>query len=50
MTTLPQGDLPSDPGILRTAVKHNQSVVGVYGTVVQTGRVFRGDALALVNE
>ncbi len=24
MTTLPQGDLPKDPGILRTAAQHTQ--------------------------
>ena len=31
MTTLPQGNLPSDPGILRTAAQHNQANVGVPG-------------------
>src|SRR5205085_4945236 len=25
MTTLPQGDLPRDPGILRTAAQHNHA-------------------------
>lgn len=45
MTTLPQGDLPEDPGILRTAVKHNQSAVGVYATVIRPGRVRRGDQI-----
>src|SRR6266849_4470896 len=30
MTTLPQGDLPGDPGILRTAAQHNQVNVGIY--------------------
>ena len=49
MTTLPQGDLPEDPGILRTAVKHNQSAVGVYATVVRPGRVFRGDQIILAS-
>ena len=29
MTTLAQGDLPRDPGILRTAAQHNQVNVGV---------------------
>ena len=28
MTTLPQGDLPKDAGILRTAAQHNQANVG----------------------
>jgi hypothetical protein len=43
MTTLPQGDLPRDPGILRTAVQHNQQNVGVYCTVVRGGTIRRGD-------
>ena len=30
MTTLPQGDLPKDSGILRTAARHNEAHVGVY--------------------
>jgi MOSC domain-containing protein len=43
MTTLAQGDLPKDPGILRTAAQHNQVNVGVYGAVVQGGTIRRGD-------
>ncbi len=43
MTTLPQGDLPADPGILRAAAQHNQANVGVYATVVRGGVVRRGD-------
>jgi uncharacterized protein YcbX len=34
MTTLPQGDLPRDVGILRTAAQHNQASVGVYASVL----------------
>ena len=45
MTTLSQGDLPSDPGILRTAAKHNKVNVGVYATVLQGGTIRRGDAI-----
>jgi uncharacterized protein len=45
MTTLPQADLPSDPGILRTAAKHNQVNVGVYASVLQGGTIRRGDAI-----
>jgi uncharacterized protein len=45
MTTLPQSDLPHDPGILRTAVQHNGSNVGVYATVLHGGTVRRGDSL-----
>jgi uncharacterized protein YcbX len=43
MTTLPQGDLPGDPGILRTAAQHNQVRVGVYAVVVRGGTIRRGD-------
>jgi uncharacterized protein YcbX len=47
MTTLPQGDLPKDSGILRTAARHNDVHVGVYGEVRRAGRVQRGDAVTL---
>jgi len=47
MTTLPQGDLPKDSGILRTAARHNEVHVGVYGEVRRTGRVQRGDTVTL---
>jgi uncharacterized protein YcbX len=47
MTTLAQGDLPRDPGVLRTAVQENAGNVGVYAAVVQGGRVRRGDAVTL---
>src|SRR5215207_2599273 len=43
MTTLPQGDLPKDAGILRTAAQNNQANVGVYAAVVTGGTVRRGD-------
>jgi uncharacterized protein YcbX len=43
MTTLPQGDLPKDAGILRTAAQNNQANVGVYAAVVNGGTVRRGD-------
>ena len=41
MTTLPQGDLPKNSGILRTAARH------VHGEVRRTGRVQRGDTVTL---
>ncbi len=44
MTTLPQGDLPKDVGILRTVAQHNQTHVGVYASVLKGGRISRGDA------
>jgi uncharacterized protein len=47
MTTLPQNDLPKDPGILRAAAKHNGAVVGVYANVVQGGTVRPGDTVLL---
>jgi len=48
MTTLAQGDLPKDVGILRTAAKHNGVHVGVYASVLQAGRLRRGDSIRLV--
>jgi hypothetical protein len=57
MTTLPQGDLPRDLGILRAAADHNRihvpfanqdmASVGVYATVERGGRIRRGDRLRL---
>jgi hypothetical protein len=47
MTTLPQGDLPRDLGILRTAAQHNGANVGVYASVLQAGKVRRGDSVRL---
>jgi uncharacterized protein YcbX len=43
MTTLPQGDLPKDAGILRAAAQNNQANVGVYADVVKGGTVHRSD-------
>jgi uncharacterized protein len=58
MTTLPQGDLPLDPGILRTAARENNVMiapsnrkmpsVGVYAKVVRGGDVRRGDVVRLI--
>jgi hypothetical protein len=47
MTTLPQGDLPKDPGILRTAAQQNQANVGVYANVARGGTIRRGDPVRL---
>jgi uncharacterized protein YcbX len=47
MTTLPQGDLPRDPGILRAAAQHNQANVGVYADVIAGGTIRRGDPVTL---
>jgi uncharacterized protein YcbX len=47
MTTLAQGDLPRDAGILRTAAQNNQANVGVYASVLHGGEVRRGDSARL---
>jgi MOSC domain-containing protein len=47
MITMPQGDLPADPGILRTAAQHNQANIGIYASVVSSGTVHRGDPISL---
>lgn len=58
MTTLPQGDLPKDPGILRTAAIHTPRIeaegfgvlsanVGVYADVLRGGKIQRGDLLKM---
>ena len=47
MTTLAQGDLPKDPGILRTAAQHNHVNVGVYAAVVRRGTICRGDPVRI---
>lgn len=45
MTTLAQGSLPKDPAVLRTAVQHNQGNIGVYATVIRSGRIHRNDVV-----
>ena len=47
MTTLAQGDLPQDHGILRTAVQQNQGNVGVYASVIRKGLIRTGDQVRL---
>ena len=47
MTTLAQGDLPKDPGILRTPAQHHKAAVGVYASVLQGGKVRRGEPVRL---
>src|SRR5206468_1675840 len=48
MTTLAQGDLAKDVGILRTAAHHHKAAVGVYASVLQGGEVRRGDSVRLL--
>jgi uncharacterized protein YcbX len=47
MTTLPQGDLPKDTGILKTAARHNQARVGAYASVLQGGVIHAGDLVQI---
>jgi uncharacterized protein YcbX len=47
MTTLPQGDLPRDPGILRAAAQHNQVNVGIYAAVLRGGTIRRDDPVRI---
>jgi uncharacterized protein len=47
MTTLPQGDLPKDREILRTAARFNGVNVGVYAEVRDSGMARRGDPVTL---
>jgi MOSC domain-containing protein len=48
MTTLPQGDLPKDSGILRTVAQHNNAQVGVYAEVIRGGPVRRGEPITVL--
>ena len=48
MTTVPQGDLPKDAAVLRTAAEKNNANVGVYACVVTGGKIRRGDTVTIV--
>ena len=45
MVNLAQGDLPSDPQILKSVFEHNDGNLGVKGTVARVGEVRVGDAV-----
>jgi uncharacterized protein YcbX len=47
MTTLPQGDLPQDAGILATVTEANKQHAGVYCGVTQAGTMRLGDPVVL---
>jgi uncharacterized protein YcbX len=58
VTTLPQGELPHDPGILRTVAQQNlldlgefgrSACLGVYADVVQPGVVRCGDPVRVLD-
>ena len=48
MTTLAQGDLPRDRGILDTITRHNGANLGVYATVVVPGAISSGDSVTVI--
>ncbi|HEX4138969.1 MAG TPA: MOSC domain-containing protein [Candidatus Methylacidiphilales bacterium] len=50
MTTIAQADLPRDAGILRTAAKYNGANVGIYASVLQGGKIRRGDIITLEDD
>ena len=47
MTTLAQGDLPRDVGILKAAVQGNAANVGIYASVERGGVIRAGDAVTV---
>jgi uncharacterized protein YcbX len=48
MTTHGFGELPKDPGIMRSLVKHADGDLGVYGGVLKPGQVSLGDRVELL--
>ena len=48
MTTLPQGDLPADAGVLRSIAQDADLQFGVYAEVLEPGRVGSGDAVRVL--
>lgn len=46
-TIISQEDIPADPGILRTLVRHNAHNIGVYCRVEKPARLRTGDAMRL---
>lgn len=42
-----QGDLPKDPGVLRTAAQFNQTNIGVYASVLRGGTIRRDDSVKI---
>jgi uncharacterized protein len=50
MTTLPQGDLPKDTGILKAAARYNQARVGAYAVVLQDGVIRVGDLVQIESD
>ncbi|MCS5699039.1 MOSC domain-containing protein [Cyanobium sp. FGCU-52] len=49
VTTLPQGELPQEIGILRATARHNKVVAGIRLSVLSPGPVALGDPVTLVD-
>jgi uncharacterized protein len=49
ITTLAQGELPRDLGILKTAAQHNAASVGVYAAVLRGGTITENDLVRLLS-
>lgn len=49
MTTLPQGELPQDPAVLKVVNETNGTHAGVYTDVTKTGTAKLGDAVMLLD-
>jgi MOSC domain-containing protein YiiM len=47
MTTHAQKDLPKDPSVLRSIVREADQNMGIYASVISTGRVMVGDVVEL---
>jgi len=47
MVTLPQGELPHDPRVLRTVVREAEQCVGLYASIARAGRIAVGDPVEL---
>jgi uncharacterized protein YcbX len=49
MTTHAFGDIPKDPQIMRTLVRENSQMLGVYAKVVEPGDISRDDAVEILD-